>query len=124
MPPVFDIIQDIVQIPHILMVVRNGIAVSEVRSHGLPVSQRNDWITIGDNDGPAHMHLNHTMIHSIQFVRTKKTDRTSYSVQFLDNKGERILAAFFTKMYDDKMHIIQDRLELYHTLEKKWGQTP
>lgn len=119
--PVYDILKDIVQIPNILMVVKSGPAVAEIRSHGLALRSSEEWITIGENDGPAHMHLRISGVHSIKFVREQKPNRTSYSVRFLDDADQRILAAFFTKMYDSDMRIVSSRLSLFDTLEKRWN---
>ena len=118
--PVYDILKDIVQVPDVLMIVKNGPAVAEIRSHGLKLRSSKEWITIGENDGPAHMHLKTSGVHSIKFVREQKPNRTSYSVRFLNDTGERVLAAFFTKMYDSDMEIITSRLGLFDALERKW----
>lgn len=118
--PVYDILEDIVRMPDILMIVKSGPAVAEIRSHGLMLRSSKEWITIGENDGPAHMHLKISGVHSIKFVREQKPNRTSYSVRFLNDAGERVLAAFFTKMYDSDMKIIASRRDLFDTLEKKW----
>ena len=114
------VIEDLLAIPEILLVVKSGAAVAEIKSNGLQASCRNDWITIGDNDGPAHMHLNRTEIASVKFVQEEKPQRTSYGVWFMDRSGTRVLAAFFTKMYDSNMTIRWERLRLYQDLEKKW----
>lgn len=118
--PTYEILKDIVQIPDILMVVKSGPAVAEIRSHGLTLRSSKEWITIGENDGPAHMHVRISGVHSIKFVREKKPNRTSYSVRFLDDSGERVLAAFFTKMYDSDMKIITTRMTLFDDMEKRW----
>ena len=40
---------------------------------------------------------------------------------FYDENDERVLAAFITKMYDDKMNIIPERLKSYEELFEKYG---
>lgn len=120
-PALVGLISDILKVPDVLFVVKSGAAVAEIRGDLLDVSCKNDWITVGDNDGPAHMHINMTGVSSARFVRETKPKRTSYSVQLVDDSGERILAAFFTKMYDSEMNLRQDRVRTYESLEEEWG---
>ena len=120
-PPLVGLISDILRVPDVLFVVKSGAAVAEIRGDLLNISYKNDWITIGDNDGPAHMHINMPGVSSVRFVRETKPKRTSYSVQLVDDSGERILAAFFTKMYDSEMNLRPDRVRTYESLEEEWG---
>ena len=115
------ILEDILKIDDILFVVKSNGATAEIRSNSLGIRHKDQWITIGENDGPCHMHLNDTLVKSAQFVTEEKPDRTSFSVRFYDEAGERILGAFFTKMYDESMHLKQDRKKLYDSLAIKYG---
>ena len=54
----FDILSDLLKINDILLIIKNNAAVSEIRGNSLHIKQKEKWITIGDNDGPAHMHVN------------------------------------------------------------------
>lgn len=63
-----DILSDIVKIDDILLIVRTGGAISEMRSNSLTLRQKDNWVTIGDNDGPCHMHLDTNAIASAQFA--------------------------------------------------------
>ncbi|RDJ31563.1 MAG: hypothetical protein DWQ18_01665 [Crenarchaeota archaeon] len=116
-----EILSDLLSIDDILFVVKSNGATAEIRSNSLGIRQKDQWITIGENDGPCHMHLNDTLVRSAQFVREEKPERTSFSVRFYDEKGERILGVFFTKMYDEKMNLKQDRKKLYDALSQKYG---
>jgi len=53
-----DILSDLLKIEDILFVIKSEGAVSEIRSNSLGIRQKEKWITIGDNDGPCHMHIN------------------------------------------------------------------
>ncbi len=117
----FEILSDLVKIDDILLIVKNTSATSEIKSNSLNIKQRENWITIGDNYGPAHMHINNEMIKSIEFIQEKKSERTSFSVRFFDGNGERVLAAFFTKMYDDQKNLNFARKKVYEDLCKKYG---
>jgi putative heme iron utilization protein len=116
-----EILSDLLKIDDILFIVKNGSAVSEIRSNFLGIRQKDNWITIGDNDGPCHMHINSDFIQKAEFVKEKKPERTSYSVRFFDEKGERVLAGFFTKMYDENKNLKTDRKKLYDDLFEKYG---
>ncbi len=116
-----EILSDLVRIDDILLIIKNDGATSEIRSNSLSIRQKEKWITIGDNDGPAHMHINSELIKSAEFVQEEKPDRTSFSVRFFNNNGERVLAAFFTKMYDESKTLISERKKVYDNLNQKYS---
>lgn len=114
-----ELLSDLVKIDDILLIVKNSGAVSEVRSP-LSIKQKEKWITIGDNDGPAHLHVNSELIKSAEFIEEEKPERTSFSVRFFNEKDERIIAAFFTKMYDDSKQLIPERKKTYDQVKQKF----
>lgn len=114
-----DLLSDLVKIDNILFIVRTGGAIIEMRSNSLDIRQKDNWITIGDNDGPCHMHVDSNKVLKVQFAKEEKENRTSFSVRFFDKDGEKIMSAVFSKMYDDNIN--QDRLNLYQELYKKYG---
>ena len=117
----YEILADLVKIENVLFVIKSNGAVSEIRSNMLNIRQKEKWINIGENDGPCHMHVNSELIKKAEFVKEKKPERTSFSVRFYDENDDRVLAAFITKMYDDEMNIIPERLESYEGLFEKYG---
>ncbi len=117
----FDLLSDLVRIDDILLIVRNEGAVSEVKSNSLGIRQKEKWITIGDNDGPAHMHIDSELIKSAEFVREEKPERTSFSVRFFNENKDRVLAAFFAKMYDESRIVISERKKVYDELNQKYS---
>jgi len=116
-----ELLSDLVKIDDILLIIKNEGAVSEIRSNSLSIRQKEKWITIGDNDGPAHMHIDSELIKSAEFVQEEKPERTSFSVRFFNKNGERILAAFFTKMYDESKTLISERKKVYDKLNQKYS---
>ena len=117
----YEILSDLVKIENVLFVIKSNGAVSEIRSNMLNIRQKEKWINIGENDGPCHMHVNSELIKKAEFVKEKKPERVSFSVRFYDENDERVLAAFITKMYDDTMNIIPERLKSYEGLFEKYG---
>ena len=117
-----DLLSDIVSVDDVLMVVKSNGITSEMRSNSLNIRTNNQWITIGDNDGPCHMHVNNDMVKRVEFVEEEKPERISFSVRFFDKNDERVLACFFTKMYDENKNIKLDRKNLYDYLLEKYGQ--
>ena len=115
-----ELLSDIVKIDDVLLIVKNNGAVSEVRSP-LTIKQKEKWITIGENDGPAHLHVNSELIKSAEFIKEEKPERTSFSVRFFDENNERIIATFFTKMYDDSKQLIPQRNDIYEKLKQKFS---
>jgi len=116
-----DLLSDIVKINDVLLIVRTGGAIAEMRSNSLNLRQKDNWITIGDNDGPCHMHVDTNIVAKAQFVKEQKENRTSYSIRFFDKEGEKLMSAVFSKMYDDNMNIKPDRTKLYTELFQKYG---
>ena len=117
-----DILSDIVSVNDVLMIVKSNGVTSEMRSNSLSIRQNDQWITIGDNDGPCHMHVNNDMIKKAEFVEEEKPERTSFSIRFFDKNDERVLACFFTKMYDENKNLKLDRKKFYDDLLEKYGQ--
>ena len=116
-----EMLADILQVPDILFVVKGNGATSEIRSNSLGIRQKEKWITIGDNDGPCHMHIDSELIKSAEFVTEQKPERISFSVRFYNENGERALGAFFTKMYDENKNLLENRKKLYDDLVSKYG---
>ena len=117
-----EILADIIKVDDVLMVVKSNGATIEMRSNSLSIRQKEKWITIGENDGPCHMHVNNEMIKNAEFVIEQKPERTSFSVRFFDEKNVRVLGCFFTKMYDENNMIKLERKKLYDDLNTKYGQ--
>lgn len=115
-----ELLSDLIKIDDILLIIKNNGATSEIRSDSLNIRKKDKWITIGDNDGPAHLHLNSELIKSAEFIQEQKPEKISFSVRFFDESGERILAAFFTKMYDDSKQLVAERKKLYDQLNQKF----
>ena len=117
----FDLLSDIVKVDDVLLIVKGNGAVSEIRSNSLSIRQKEKWITIGENDGPAHMHVDSEIVSHAEFVQEEKPERTSFSVRFYNKNDERVLAAFFTKMYDESKTLVAERKKLYDQLNQKYS---
>ncbi len=116
-----EILADLLKVDDILFVIKSEGAVSEIRSNSLGIRQKDQWITIGENDGPCHMHIKSESIKKAKFITEEKPERTSFSVRFFDDKDERVLGAFFTKMYDENKSLNPDRKKLYDEMLSKYG---
>ncbi len=117
----FELLSDIIKVDDVLLITKNIGATCEIRSNSLTIRQKEKWITIGDNDGPAHMHINSDMIKSAEFVKEQRPDRISFSIKFFDIHNERLVAAFFTKMYDESKNLVTERETLYNSLNQKYS---
>ena len=116
-----DILNDLASIDDVLFIVKSNGVVSEIRSNSLKVHQKEKWITIGDNNGPCHMHINSELLKYAEFVLEQKSDKISYSVRLFNENNERILDCFITKMYDMNKNLISSRKKLYDDLFEKYG---
>ena len=117
----FKLLSDLIKIDDILFIIKNDSAISEIRSNSLSIRQKEKWITIGDNDSPAHMHINSELFHSAEFIQETKPERISFSVRFFNKNNERILTAFFSKMYDESKILISERKNIFDELGKKYS---
>ena len=117
----FELLSDIIKVDNVLLITKNIGATCEIRSNSLTIRQKEKWITIGDNDGPAHMHINSEMIQSAEFIQEQRPDKISFSIRFFDENNERIVAAFFTKMYDESKNLISERKDFYDSLYEKYS---
>ena len=117
----YELLSELLKIEDILFIVKNNAAVSEIRSNSLNIRQKEKWITIGDNDGPAHMHINCELVKYAEFVKEERPERTSFSVRFFDKNNERVLAAFFTKMYNETKTLLIEREKIYDELNQKYS---
>ena len=117
----FELLSDIIKINDVLLITKNDGTICEIRSNFLTIRQKEKWITIGDNDGPAHMHVNSEIITSAEFIQEQKPDKISFSIQFFDDNNGRIVAAFFTKMYDESRNLISERKIFYDSLHEKYS---
>ena len=117
----FELLSDIIKVDDVLLITKNIGATCEIRSNSLTICQKEKWITIGDNDGPAHMHINSDVIQSAEFIQEQKPDKISFSIQFFDDNNGRIVAAFFTKMYDESRNLISERKIFYDSLHEKYS---
>ena len=117
----FELLSDIVKVDDVLLITKNIGATCEIRSNSLTIRQKEKWITIGDNDGPAHMHINSEMIKSAEFVKEQRPDRISFSIRFFDINNDRLVAAFFTKMYDESKNLVIEREKLFNSLNQKYS---
>ncbi len=61
------------------------------------------------------------MIQNVEFIEEQKPERTSFSIQFFDKDDNRVLGAFFTKMYDQSMTLDNERKKTYDNLRQKYG---
>ena len=117
----FELLSDIIKVDDVLLITKNIGATCEIRSNSLTIRQKEKWITIGDNDGPAHMHINSEMIQFAEFIQEQRSDKISFSIRFFDENNERIVAAFFTKMYDESKNLISERKDFYDSLHEKYS---
>jgi hypothetical protein len=51
-----DLLSDLLKTDNILLIIKNNVVVSEIRSNSLNIKQKEKWIIIGDGDGPTYAH--------------------------------------------------------------------
>ena len=61
------------------------------------------------------------MSKSAEFIQEQRPEKISFSIRFFDDHNDRVLAAFFTKMYDESKNLIPERKNLYDSLHDKYS---
>ena len=87
----------------------------------LVLDKEKNGLHLGENDDPAHMHIDSELISHAEFVQEEKPERTSFSVRFYNKDNQRVLAAFFTKMYDESKTLILKEKKKYDQLNEKFS---
>ncbi|HSF49871.1 MAG TPA: hypothetical protein VLA74_03845, partial [Nitrososphaeraceae archaeon] len=82
------------------------------------------WATIGDETTPWHIHLNIDQVGEARFVRefNESHNRQSYSIRFFDVRGNLIMRANFSKLYDTNGNLIQEKVSKFQSIFEKYGK--
>jgi hypothetical protein len=118
------LISDILSQDDVILSINSGSGICEARvERNLPFRIREQWATIGYEDRSWHIHLNLDEVAEARFVTETRTNGLiSYSIRFIDSKGNLAMRANFVKMYDKQGNIIQDRVAKYGDIFKKFGE--
>ena len=123
----FQLISDILSQQDILLSVNSesgGSSIAEARvEKGLPFRIREKWATIGDENRPWHIHLNMDEVVQARFVKeeARSDGRQSYSIRLFDLKGNLLMRANFTKMYDSSGNLINEKVAKFDQIYNKYG---
>lgn len=125
-PPVSTterLIQDILSQDDIVLTVSSGAAICEAKAEkGMPFRILENWVTIGDENRPWHIHLNISEISEARFVKEKgHENKMNYSVRFADSKGEYKMRVYFTNIYNANGELDGEKLARYEGLFAKYG---
>jgi hypothetical protein len=117
------LISDILSQDDVILSINSGSGICEARvEKNLPFRIREQWATIGHEDKSWHIHLNLEEVAEARFVTETRTNGLiSYSIRFIDSKGNLAMRANFV-MYDNQGKIIQDRVAKYDEIFKKYGE--
>jgi putative heme iron utilization protein len=118
-----DLFAEILSQENILLSVNSGNGICEARvEKGLPFRIREKWATIGDENRSWHIHLNMEEITEARFVKEARSDgRQSYSIRFLDSKGNLAMRANFIGLYSSDGKLIKDKTDIYDEIHRKFG---
>ena len=118
------LISDILLQDDVILSINSGSGICEAKiEKNLPLRIREQWATIGYDDRSWHIHLNLEEVMEARFVTETRTNGLiSYSIRFIDSKGNLAMRANFVKMYDKQGNIIQDRVAMYNDIFKKYGE--
>lgn len=119
-----DLIKDILLLDNVMLSVRSQGAVAELRiDRNTPFRIKDQYATIGDENGQWHAHINIYETKVAKFVSEQKENgRKSYSLRFFNSDDSLILRVNFLKMYDPENAIVQESLSQYEKFYTKYGQ--
>lgn len=119
-----DLFSEILAQENILLSVNSGSGICEVRmERGLPFRIREKWATIGDESRPWHIHLNMEEVKEARFVKETRSDgRQSYSIRFIDSKGNLAMSANFVGLYDSDGNLKKELVDKYDQIHRRFGE--
>ena len=119
------LIEDILHQEDIIFSVRNTASICEARlQKDMKFKVRDQWLTIGDEKTPWHIHLNISQVSEARFVKefNESHNRQSYSIRFYDDKGNLAMRANFAKLYDIEGNFNQDKATKFESIFEKYGK--
>lgn len=119
-----SIIKDALLLDNTMISVKSDGAIAEVKlEKGLPFKIREQWATLGDENGPWHLHINIEESKKARFIiETMANGRNSYSIRFFNSKDALVLRINFMKMYDQNNELLKENLSQYEDLYNKYGR--
>jgi putative heme iron utilization protein len=119
------LISDILSQQEILLSInsRSG-SIAEARiEKGLPFRIQDKWATIGGEERPWHIHLNMDEVTEARFVKEVRSSdgRQGYSIQFFNPKGDLLMRANFTKLYDSEGKLVKEKVTKFDEMYIKYG---
>jgi putative heme iron utilization protein len=121
----YRLISDMLSQQEILLSINSGGgSIAETRiEKGLPFRIKDKWATIGDEERPWHIHLNMDEVTEARFVKEVRSSdgRQSYSIQFFNPKGDLLMRANFTKLYDSEGNLVNEKVAKFDEIYIKYG---
>jgi len=119
-----SIINDALLLDNTMISVKSDGAVAEVKlEKGLPFRIREQWATLGDENGPWHLHINIEETKKAKFItETMANGRNSYSIRFFNSKDALVLRINFMKMYNKNNDLLKENLSRFEDLFTKYGR--
>ena len=119
-----SIINDALLLDNTMISVKSDGAVAEVKlEKGLPFRIREQWATLGDENGPWHLHINIEETKKAKFItETMANGRNSYSIRFFNSKDALVLRINFMKMYNKNNELLKENFSRYEDLFTKYGR--
>jgi putative heme iron utilization protein len=119
-----SIINDALLFDNTMISVKSDGAVAEVKlEKGLLFRIREQWTTLGDENGPWHLHINIEETKKAKFIiETMANGRNSYSIRFFNSKDALVLRINFMKMYNQNNELLKENLYNYEDLFTKYGR--
>ena len=119
-----SIINDALLLDNTMISVKSDGAVAEVKlEKGLPFRIREQWATLGDENGSWHLHINIEETKKAKFItETMANGRNSYSIRFFNSKDVLVFRINFMKMYNKNNELLKENLSRFEELFTKYGR--
>ena len=119
-----ELVKDIILLDDVMLSIRSAGAIAEVRlEKNTPFRIKEQWATIGDEEGAWHVHVNIQETKEAKFIIESSEDgRRRYSIRFFSSENRLVLRVNFMKMYTTENEIIKENLKRYENLFSKYGK--
>jgi hypothetical protein len=119
-----ELVKDIILLDDVMLSIRSAGAIAEVRlEKNTPFRIKEQWATIGDEEGAWHVHVNIQETKEAKFIIESSEDgRRRYSIRFFSSENRLVLRVNFMKMYTAENEVIKENLKRYENLFSKYGK--
>lgn len=118
------LLRDALSFDKSVFTISNGPSVCEAKSDkNYPITVNEQWVTIGNEKKPWHIHLDLTTISEAKFIEEPGCVGQSYSLRLFDSDGTCIARIYFSDSNDKDGKILVKREAKYRKMISQYNDT-